>query len=225
MRRFLLSGVIAVILAFGVWEAWWTDRWALSKEPERAANKLKDISRTVGDWINDDDETLDPRQVARAEMTGYLSRKYTNKNKNTPAALQVLIVAGRPGPTALHSPDVCYPAIGYQRLAPPIKYSVKSPLGEPLADCWIADYQRDGINPEPLRIRWSWTATGTWAAADNPRLEFAGYGFLYKLYVLRVLPRPNVPMTDDPTEDFLRVFLPELRQKLFPEDSASRRLS
>jgi hypothetical protein len=219
MRSFLLVAAIAVIVGFGAWEALWTDRWSSAHEAEQAAGKLAAVPRTVGNWVGSQDGTLDPRQVAVAEMTGYLLRSYTN-NK-TGSGVQVLIVAGRPGPTSLHSPDICYAGLGYSLVAPPAEWNVKGLAPEQPAGFWMADFQKAGATPEPLRIRWSWSTTGAWIAATHPRWTFGSEGFLYKLYVARAQPKLNEPLADDPTEDFLRFFLPQLNNSLFPQISQS----
>ena len=44
-------------------------------------------------------------------MTGYLLRTYTHRISGE--TFQVLLVCGKPGPTSLHPPDVCYQGAGY----------------------------------------------------------------------------------------------------------------
>ena len=93
---------------------------------------------------------------------------------------------------------------------------VKLPAGEPAADFWSARFQKAGATPDPLRIYWSWSATGAWLAADNPRWTFGSYPFLFKLYVIHPLAKLDEPAVDDPAPEFLSLFLPELRKSLFP---------
>ena len=53
------------------------------------------------------------------------------------------------------------------------------------------------------------------SASDNPRWEYARHRFLYKLYVVRPLAKADESAADDPTPEFMRVFLPEVQKCLF----------
>src|SRR5262245_54580703 len=106
MSRFLpVLIVVVLLLSYGVAEGLWTDRWGTSPELEQAQEKLARLPASIGPWQGHDEE-LDARQVARAELHGHLLRRYVHAE--TGEALTVLAVCGRPGPIAVHSPDVCY---------------------------------------------------------------------------------------------------------------------
>jgi hypothetical protein len=209
----LVPMVVAILLlaAYGIAEGLWTDRWGLSHKLDEAVARLSSIPRTVGAWEGVDRQ-LDQRQVDKAEMAGYLSRQYLNRT--TGASISMLLVCGRPGPTALHSPDICYQATGYQ-MAASERHSLQSDALPRQADFWVGRFDRTGAVPDPLRIFWSWSADGNWLAADNPRFSLASAGALYKLYVVRQLPRLDEPLADDPGLQFLQVFLPEVNRCLF----------
>jgi hypothetical protein len=210
MQKFLWPATFLLIVAFGVAEGVWTNRWSWLDGPEQASAKLARVPGTVGDWEGRDQE-LDARQIARAEISGYLMRKYTHKA--TGQAVQVLLVCGRPGPTSLHSPDICYAGAGYGQVGPLVAQVVEG-TGAP-AGFWMGRFDKLGPQPESLRIYWAWNATGAWSASTNPRWDFAHHRFLYKLYVVRPLSRADEPLADDPTPEFMRVFLPEVQKCLF----------
>ena len=52
-----------------------------------------------------------------------------------------------------------------------------------------------------------------WQASANPRWEFGGAPFLYKLYVSHDAPG-SATAAADAVQDFFRQFLPELQQTL-----------
>src|SRR5688572_8067455 len=114
----IIPSVVAlmVLAAYGLAEGLWTDRWQTSHEAEQAAARLADVPRTVGDWDGTDEE-LDARQVAVAQLLGHVMRKYTHRESG--AAVTVLLVCGRPGPIAVHTPDVCFRGAGYALPAAP----------------------------------------------------------------------------------------------------------
>jgi Protein of unknown function (DUF3485) len=212
MQKTLLVAAVLVIVAFGIVEALWTDRWSLSNESEKAAAKLTAVPLVVGDWVGKDDK-LDPRVVARAEMTGYLLRYYTNRESGK--TLEVLLVCGRTGPTSVHPPETCFQGAGYTMVGAAVKQESKLPSTEPPADFWVAQFRKPGPSPDPLRLHWSWSSNGTWTASSNPRLTFGGNPFLCKLYVIHALGKADEPVADDPAPEFLRLFLPEVRKSVF----------
>ncbi len=201
---------VPLVVAFGLAEGLWANRWQTSDAPERAAARLAGVPLSVGDWQGEARE-LGARQAEKAEVTGHLWRRYVNRR--TGAAVSVLLVCGRAGPVALHPPEVCYQGAGYRMNAGKARREV--PAEGEAAEFWVGQFQKDGAVPEPLRIYWAWSAGGPWAAPDNPRLAFARQPALYKLYVIQGLSRPDEAAEEGPTPEFLRAFLPQLRSQLF----------
>jgi uncharacterized protein DUF3485 len=226
MGKFLWPATLLLIGTFGIAEGMWTNRWSWSDGPEQASAKLVGIPLNVGDWEGQDQE-LDTRQVARAEITGYLMRQYSHKG--TGATVQVLLVCGRSGPTALHPPDICYAGAGFSKAGPLVAEVIEGAGLQVAPGFWRGQFVKSGPEPESLRIFWAWNGTGAWRASENPRWEFAKNRFLYKLYVIHPLSRAGEPLADDPTPEFMRVFLPEVQRCLFgkdePRDRSANRLS
>jgi len=210
----VLSALV-LLIAYGAGEGWWTNRCALSGQVERAAARLERIPRTVGDWVSPDpDQKLSDKQIARAEITGYVLRRYVNQKKGE---VTVLLICGRTGPTSLHGPEVCYLGAGYNQTADTTRQEFEAAGLPAAAEFRVAQFQKNPPSPEPLRLYWSWSATGAWETPASPRFHFGRFGALYKLYVIRELSRPDEPAADDPSPEFLRQFLPEVHKALFQE--------
>jgi hypothetical protein len=204
---------LALILAAGVAHGLWTHRWVASDEPAASAAKLANIAKTLGDWEGHD-TALDPQQQRLAQVAGSLVRYY--RHCRTGHEVSVLLVCGLPGPISVHPPDVCYGGAGFALAAPPEKYVVRSTTGGELGEFKTASFgKQEQAVPEFLRIFWAWSADGTWAAPDDARLVFASYPALYKLYVIRKLPKDDGLVNDDHALELLRLLLPELRKALF----------
>jgi hypothetical protein len=224
MFRYLPILASAVVLvAYGLVEGYWTDRWALSPDLAEAQERLAAIPLEVGNWQGEDGD-LDPRAARQADIRAALVRTYANRQ--TGAALNVLLVAGRSGPIAVHSPEMCLGGSGF---------SIKGKkTREPIAGAglsgddafWVAQFHKaDAAVPEVIEVTWAWTAGGDWQAVENPRLTFARKRVLYKLYVTRRVTRSAdaAPAPDSagaaeqaPVHEFLKVFLPEVKRSLFP---------
>jgi hypothetical protein len=203
--------VLSVIVLCGIVDGFWTDRWTVAEELQTATAKLATVPMTIGEWDGRSQE-IDPRALAIGEVAGYVRRLYVNRR--TGSTVTLFILCGRPGPLSVHLPESCYGGAGFEEVGGRSKYNEPGP---PAADFWVYRFQkREAAVPEYLRILCSWGAAGAWRAADAPRLEFSHLPTLYKMYIVRQLPRLDEPLTDDPTVEFIRVLLPELEKSLFP---------
>jgi Protein of unknown function (DUF3485) len=203
---------LAIIISSGIVHGLWTGRFQASRELETRAARLERVPLTIGDWKGRA-LTLDRRTVESAGIAGYLMRRYEDRQGH---AVTVLLVCGRPGPIAVHTPEVCYPGTGYEQTAPTAKLSLgPGPSGQP-DESWVAEFDKPGaILPKHLRILYTWSADGTrWAASGNPRLQYAGEPALYKLYVVQETAQAEPALRDGPGATFARQLLPELRKAL-----------
>jgi hypothetical protein len=202
-----------VLLAYGVAQGVWTDRWHTSRALQEAQAKLDQVPLRVGPWEGRAEE-LDPREVRQADLRAYVLRRYVHPERGD--AVTVLLVCGRPGPVAVHTPEVCFGGAGFGVQTPPARQAVEPPGGEP-AEFWAAHFARPRpVLPDVLQVYWSWNSGGAWEAADDPRVHFAPARVLYKLYVVRQQARPNERPADNPVPDFLRQLVPAIDRCLFP---------
>jgi hypothetical protein len=217
MSRILatLTG-LAVILGTGVVHGLWTGRWQQSPEFLDAVARLDRLPGAIGLW-QPEDAPLDPEEIHQANAARAWSRIYTHRR--TQNQVRVILLCGRSGPMSVHRPEHCYRGAGFEMTAPPVKYTVKSVSGTPLAEVWTARFSgQDETGPRHLRIFWTWYACGRWQAPDSPRLAFAPYKVLYKLYVVSEMNTPQDPLVDDPAVDFLRKLIPDLAKSLSSPD-------
>ncbi len=202
---------LAIIVSAGIVQGRWTGRWSGSDDLKRRAAEISRVPINFGDWKGQD-LPLDRRTQEGAGIAGYVMRRYVNRRGE---ALTALLVCGPPGPIAAHTPEVCYPGVGFGSTAPRVQLSVGD--GPDRDEFWAADFgNEEGAVQYHLRIFYAWTTDGTWTASETPRRGFAGSPTLYKLYVVREMGNKKGPARDDPTLAFLGQFLPEIRATLFP---------
>jgi hypothetical protein len=224
MSRFVpfLLG-LGILLGSEFFHGQWTNRWKLSGEPEASCARLpkQEEPMIVGDWRGRPGAPLQDEDLVLGEIAGYFFQEFTNPRGQR---VYVLVVCGRPGPIAVHTPEVCLNGEGYavqgekQRLEIPLAAPYK-PVG-----FWVGQFYRtDGGLRRDRRQFWSYGANGTWTADDNPRFNFARYPALYKIYIMRPLPRKDDKLEDDPTLEFIKVFMPELQKRLFGTASEGRK--
>lgn len=205
---------IPVVVSFGLAEGVWMHRWKPLPDLELAAARLAQVPMPVGEWEGQALE-LDARQVAIGEIAGYIRRQYVHRR--TGKSLTLMLLCGRAGPITVHPPEICFGGAGFSEVTPPEKFPVKGAAITKPSEFWTAKFQKRGaLEPEQIRIFWSWGAAGEWTAADYPRLKFASYPILYKLYVIRPLGSLSEPLEEDPSAEFLQLFLPEVANYLSP---------
>jgi hypothetical protein len=216
MLRWLpvLASLVLLVLA-GVAEGVWTNRWGFSRTLQRASARLDDVSLAVGEWQGEPLEEGGAREAARTDVSGCLLRRYTHRRTGT--AVTVLLVCGRPGPVAVHQPDVCYHGADYSPLDDPTAVPVEA--GGEQARFWKTRVQRaDSPQLETLRLYWAWTTGGAWEASAKPRVQYAWAPVLYKLYVVREMTGAKETEQQDPSAEFLKDFLPAVEHAVAPEN-------
>jgi hypothetical protein len=209
-----ILAALPLVVAYGVVEGSWTGRWHRSADLDLAVARLDKVPLEIGDWRGEALE-LGAQQARVAQIEGSLLRRYTNGR--TGATVTVLIVCGRPGPIAVHPPDVCYGGAGYTPTAAPTRSTVEGEAPAGTAEFWGATFVKsDAVVPERLSIRWAWGSRGEWAAADHPRLRFARAAALYKMYVICPALADKAD-ADEPSRQLLPPLLGELQKALFPD--------
>src|SRR5205814_1464998 len=133
------------------------------------------------------------------------------ENRRTGSVVSLLVACGRPGPVAVHTPEICFPGAGYQPTGEAPRLTLDLPRGGAPVEYRAATFKHaDEATPEQVRVVWLWNGKGAWSAPDNPRWQFAGLPVLYKVYVTaEFLPR-NAETDGDVCRDFLREILPAL---------------
>lgn len=210
-RMFPVGAAFAALLVGGVVHGLWTDRWSANAETVDGASRLAAVPMKIGDWQG---ENLENKSTPVVGVAGTLYRRYTNRDGR---AVSLFLVCGRPGPVAIHTPNDCYVAAGYEMLSQ-VRCACPAGEGQTEAQFWTAQFRKTQSSDQTyLRIFWSWCATGDWQAPDDPRFEFGRHKYpaLYKMYVLREMGSADEPLESDPCQDLLKQMLPELRRSLF----------
>jgi Protein of unknown function (DUF3485) len=217
MYRLLLCTLALGILGVnGLVSGLWHDRWTVYGESAiaAAATKLEQVPRTIGSWEGYD--VVEDKKAMPEEIIGrHLLRRYVDRNRGT--AVTVFLTCGGSRPMwSGHLPTECYPSAGYQVVGSPTKSSVAADASASADDFWMATFSMEETPPAIyVRVFWSWSGDGRWQTPQYPHRAFARYPFLYKLYIVRPLLRADEPSEGDPSMEFLKAFLPELKKALF----------
>jgi Protein of unknown function (DUF3485) len=206
-----ISAAAVLIVGAGLVQGAWTNRWTMSPALAALPAKFESVPMVIGDW-KATARDLPARERAMAGAEAYLTRVYTNASRGV--SVSVLLLGGLPGNISVHTPDVCYPGAGYV-LGSPTTFQRPDGIELQPAEFCTALATREGTNPSILRIFWAWNASKGWLAPEEPRWKFAAVPALCKLYVVRETAGVVVDPKDDPCNDFMSVFLPELDKLVF----------
>jgi hypothetical protein len=202
----------AVLVALGILSTVWADREEKANDPAAITAALQRAPITFGEWEGRDETAnlpdLPPGKIGPTIVRRYVSRK-------TGEVILTYLTAGQPGPMLVnHQPTDCYPAIGYILTGAIARHTV--PLEGRSAEFLAATFTKtNGPAPLYMRVLWSFSGTGDWEVPKAPRVAFARFPTLYKVYVIRQPRKPDEPLADDPSNEFIRAFLPALRKSVF----------
>lgn len=181
MRFFALPIALLIIVLTGWVHGDLSGRWGASQELQHAVDRLQGIEQSIGSWKASDFE-LDPQAVQIGEIAGYVVRRYENASGQ---AYTVMLVCGRPGPIAAHTPEWCYGGAGFHTDTANVTEQLELGANQ-TATFWRNLFvKEEAAVPERLEICWAWNAGDGWKAPENPRLAYAPERHLYKLYVVR----------------------------------------
>jgi hypothetical protein len=210
----VLLGVVAVVQGF------WTERWGKYDNAEiiRRVACLERLPMNFGRWEGKD-LSLDERQLKIAKVSGVKQRLY--KNLDTGEEFTVYLATGKARAISVHTPDKCYAAAGFRMAEDPTPVPVNYDDGK-TADFYKGYFRKDTPDGNfHLAIYWSWNATGPWSTPAVPKVTFAKYPALYKMYVIRQRRLGEQFDSEDPTVTFLREVLPMLETTLDPAGTQS----
>ncbi len=212
MKRYLhVMTAIAIIVAAGTVHGIWTFRWHVAEEPIAAAARMREAVPVLADW----QESPIDKEVPRGPwVAGQFYRRYVHRR--TGQTVTAFMICGRPGPIAVHTPDVCYGAGGFDVVSRAKFARTVAPDLPPVEFDTALFRKKTTTDPLTLRIYWGWHAGEAWQAPTDPRYTFAREPVLYKIYIIHETTGKEEPTTDDePCVELMRQLLPELERRVF----------
>jgi len=181
--RFLAASLVVVGLttASGLLHGVATHRWGDSQELIEAAKRIKQLPKRIGPWRERDSEDLSAEAQRILECSGFVVRTYENASNGKD--VKVAIIAGPPGPTAVHTPDICYSSQDYAIVQGPETIQRASEGDRLRPSYWRTVFEAKDLAATKLHVWHAWNDGSGWVASKNPRIEFGNRPFLYKIQV------------------------------------------
>jgi hypothetical protein len=200
---------IGLTLASGVIHGRLSHRWSPPEEMLTAAHKLENLPDRFGEWQFQDSLPLEQGVLNMLQCAAYANGSYVNQQ--TGETVVLTIVLGPPGTIWAHKPDGCYTSREYTVYQPRKRVDFRDD-GLPDETFWALTFQSTDIDANLLRVFYAWSEGSAWSAPDEPRFEFGGQPFLFKVQVAG--PPGADSGADEPCFRFLQSFLPVARQHL-----------
>jgi hypothetical protein len=203
--------VVAVTILSGVIQGRMRNRWGPPQDTVAAAEKLAQIPRQFGNWRLQSTEKLDKSTENMLECWGYIVRNYVHQTTGDVVSVTVLI--GPTGPIAVHTPEVCFASRNYQSREQRKRVTIRGSTGGE-DEFWALNFNIDNLRGDVLRTYYAWSTGGRWTAANDPRFQYVGQPYLYKMQLSSRLSAGIDLESDDPCRKFLQDFLPAVGQCL-----------
>jgi hypothetical protein len=215
LRLTITLAVCVLLIGSGVIQGIWTNRFHNQDAAFREyADRVNRVPMIVGEW--EGTPNTEKNTLSREQEGCSIVRDYVDRHGNR---VSIFLTYGEKGPLCFnHTPLGCYRSNGYKVIGARTKFEVPEHDPKYPATFEVAQFERtDDPVPHYVRVYWSWSGSGAWLVPESPRVTFANFSGLYKLYVTRDMASPSDVPEADPAQSFMEVFLPELRKALFPD--------
>ncbi len=180
------------------------NRWGVGTDVIALGERLRQVPLELGAWRAHADEELSESTLSLLECKGYLKRSYVHQG--TGEVVSVAVMFGPKGPIAVHTPEICYSSRDVQqnekRQAVAMDYDGKE------NHFWKLSFLKNTLDKGKLSVMYAWSDGGAWQASEAPRFWRTNY--LYKIQTAA----QGLGVKEASTNEFFRVFLPELRKQM-----------
>jgi hypothetical protein len=202
---------LGVTLAAGVIQGHLSNRWGITNELKEAGKRLEQcVPSALGKWRLKSQDRLGETSARMLQSVGQFVATYENEESGEEAS--VFVIVGPMGPTAEHTPEVCFSSRAFRQVGGRARVALQSSDKERFGQFWMATFESKSLEGGYVRSYWAWSPDGKWSAPDNARTEFVRSPYLYKIQVQSVLRAEPSPDTPDPCREFLMAFLPAARK-------------
>src|SRR5262245_53263400 len=102
---------VGITVATGFVHGRLTQRWGPPLDLEGASRNLEALPTTIGDWQLVREDPMPEAILQMLSCAGHVNRQYVNRH--TGNTVSIAIIVGPPGPTAVHTPEICYSSRAY----------------------------------------------------------------------------------------------------------------
>lgn len=204
--------VVAMTLVPAIQDGQRRFRWGEDSEVLALASRLDDFPKQIGQWRCTTDELIDKAARNQLEPFTYVNRTYVNDTLQMQTT--VFILMGPSGPTAVHTPDICFSSrdftIWRERQVVPV-----DPSNTSRSKCFETRFQSRDASGSFLTSWYAWTVDGVWHAPEQARYFFSDKRYLFKIQIATRYADREEMENDKVMGEFLAEIEKALRFKVF----------
>ena len=173
--------LIAVTVVSGAAAGFFGNRWGEPVDLVEAGERIKRFPDRFGEWEVQRAAEYTEAVRETLQCSGSTDRRYLHRQ--TGAVVDLAFQVGPPGPTAVHTPDVCFSSQAYKMQGPRKQMRLdRSPTASDTF--WEQTFRAKSLDGEMLDVVFAWNDGAGWVAAERPRYQYAGRPLLYKMMVV-----------------------------------------
>ena len=206
-----LAVVAAILAASGGTRLWQERRLERTLQAGRVSPfRLAELPMDLGPWKGRD-SAMDPRIVRISGSTDHVSRSYVNQQ--TGVGLDLFILYGPAFDVSLHTPEICYPSIGYVSLPDAVDRPIGLEGGATIPFRSLVFGKEDGL-ADAREVYYSYWYGGRWTARSAGPKEAMRLPGMFRVQVARRLSGRERRDVDNPCEPFLAALIGELDARI-----------
>ena len=184
-------------------------RWGEDKEVVELAERLKRFPMSIGSWQATSDSPIGETAEDMLRPFAAINRIYFNPSLQAKA--NVFILFGPTGPTAAHTPDICFSSRDFRMLENRRVVSVD----EGPSKFFLVRFQSRDVTNVHLKSWYAWTTDGTWKCPSRPRFDFASSRYLFKIQIVANFSSRLEMEKDEIFNEFVAEIEKMLRNEIF----------
>lgn len=202
-----LALVVAILatVAGGALYGRFAQRWGPPPDLVSAARQLDEMPRQLGKWTLVEEQSMKESVVEMLQCAGHVYRHYMHQD--TGEIVRMVIIVGPSGPTAVHTPEICFSSRDYEMAGEREQVELSAKSGQDHS-FWQRDFSPRNALAESLRVHYAWSLGDVWQASEAPRYQFAASPLLYKIQ----LAASRSPTASDDTPDAGYQFLKAMEE-------------
>ena len=201
---FVVLGIV-ITLSSGIVYGRLSQRWGAAPDLVAAAQHLQTFPTRLGTWELLEEKPMSENATRMLECAGHIHRDYIDRK--TGQTISMFVIVGPPGPTAVHTPEICYSSRAYTRQGERRTTKLTDVNQNPSTFWSVRMRSRSVIGGDTLSVYYAWNDGTGWQASESPRFEYGGRPMLYKIQLAGRVADKSENETTSPCHQFLTELL------------------
>ena len=207
-----IAAATAILLTIGpaYFHGFRNFRWDVDDEVVQLSARLKEFPEELGKWKMMESMKLGKVELDMLVPFEYIARTYVQGEYHA----NLVILLGPTGPTAEHTPDICFDSQEYSQIEKRKAIPIDPTNGRD-STFWLAKFERKGLDKSFIASWYAWTVDGCCRASSNPQFAFANNRFLVKVQVDFFSSQRDTVENETEAKDFVKIVEKSLTEHLF----------